>query len=338
MNLMKSSEKYTTIKLLLISLISTIIIIYPNLTSFTWTISFMDDSAKTWYTYFFIFRYFYFALLFWILLYMNQMKMQMVGFKQRLIRTLLIAVPAFAAYALFSFTRCHKYDFISIVIYQFFAVAVICVFAGHLFMIYRKHRIDEQEIEQLKIENLQSRCEALANQINPHFFFNSLNGIASLIRKKNDEDALSYVNTLSDVFHYILQSEKKGLVALEEELEFLDSFRYMMGMRYANKLSFDIEVDQSKMNLQIPVLSLLPLIDNVIVHNRIDSEHIMVITIRMNEKDELVVSNPIYEKLTPADTNGTGLKNLENRFALMLNKVVRIENDGKTFRAYLPLK
>ncbi len=338
MSLKKSSENYTTIKLLLISLISTLVLIYPNLNSFAWTMSFMDESTKTWYTYFFIFRYFYFAVLFWLLLNINLRKMQMAGLKQRLIRTFVIAVPAFAAYALFSFTRCHKYDFISIVISQFFAIAVVCVFVGYIAMLYRKQRIDEQEIEQLKIENLQSRCEALANQINPHFFFNSLNGVASLIRKKNDDDALAYVNTLSDVFRYILQSEKKGLVTLEEELEFLDSFRYMMGVRYANKLSFDIEVDDSKMKLQIPVLSLLPLIDNIIVHNRIDSEHIMVITIRMNEKDELIVSNPIYKKLTPAETNGTGIKNLENRFALMLNKVVRIENDGETFRVYLPLK
>ena len=67
-------------------------------------------------------------------------------------------------------------------------------------MLYTRQREKEQEIERLRFENLQSRCDALANQVNPHFFFNSLNGISSLIRKKNDENTLTYVNQLSDIF------------------------------------------------------------------------------------------------------------------------------------------
>ena len=89
--------------------------------------------------------------------------------------------------------------------------------------------------------------------------------------------------------------------------------------------------------LTLPVLSLLPLVENVTVHNMIDSEHKMEIIIRLNEQKELVVSNPIYPKLSPPDTNGTGLKNLENRFALLMNRQIRIECDENTFRVYLPL-
>ena len=214
----------------------------------------------------------------------------------------------------------------------------IAALIGHVSHLYSEQRRKEQEIEQLKIENLQSRFNALTNQINPHFFFNSLNGLTSLIRKKNDENTLAYVNKLSDVFRYILQSEKKGLVSLEEELEFMKSFRYMMEVRFANKLIFNIDVDKDRTNLKIPVLSLLPLIDNVVVHNTIDSEHKMKVTIRLNDQTELVVSNPVFSKLAPPDTNGTGLKNLENRFSLLMNKQIRIENDGKIFRVYLPLK
>ena len=196
----------------------------------------------------------------------------------------------------------------------------------------------EKEIEQLKTENLQSRCEALANQINPHFFFNSLNGLTALIRRKEDDSTLLYVNKLSDVFRYILQSEKKGVVTLEEELKFVDAFRYMMEIRFANKLIFDITIGNEYLNIKLPVLSLLPIIDNVIVHNIIDSEHKMVITISFNERSELVISNPVFPKLTPPDTNGTGLKNLENRFYLLMNRKIRVENDGKRFCVYLPLK
>lgn len=159
-----------------------------------------------------------------------------------------------------------------------------------------------------------------------------------MIRRKDDEVTLEYVNKLSDVFRYILQSDKKGLVTLKEELEFVDAFRYMMEVRFANKLVFDIEVDDDKMDLKIPVLSLLPIIDNVVVHNTIDSQHKMTIYFRFNENMELVVTNPVYPKLTPPVTNGTGLRNLENRFSLLMNEQIRIEDKGDTFSIYLPLK
>ena len=125
---------------------------------------------------------------------------------------------------------------------------------------------------------------------------------------------------------------------MREELEFIQSFRYVMEVRFANKLVFSIQVDEVMQDeLTLPVLSLLPLVENVTVHNMIDSEHKMEIIIRLNEQKELVVSNPIYPKLSPPDTNGTGLKNLENRFALLMNRQIRIECDENTFRVYLPL-
>lgn len=142
---------------------------------------------------------------------------------------------------------------------------------------------------------------------------------------------------MSDVFRYILQSDKKGLVSLEEELEFVNAFFYMMEVRFASKLNFKIDVDTSKRCYKLPVLSILPLIENVVVHNKIDSEHKMVVAIVLNDKNELVVSNPKYPKLTPAETNGTGLKNLSNRFSLLMNKRIRIEDTEDTFNVYLPL-
>ena len=108
------------------------------------------------------------------------------------------------------------------------------------------------------------------------------------------ENALEYVDKLSDVFRYILQSDKKGLVTLDEELEFVKSFLYMMEIRFANKLIFRINVSEDNKNLKIPVLSLLPLIDNIVMHNTIDSEHIMEVSITMNLQMELSVSNPIF--------------------------------------------
>jgi sensor histidine kinase YesM len=333
-------DKYTTsYKLLLISLLGAVIIIYINIAYFPWEFRFLDKSEHTSYILFFVYRYFFFLILIWTLLFYNLRKINTPVFKARLRYTFLITGIGYLVYIGISFLSGYKHDcFTGTLLFQFFVTWILSSLIGHVSLLYAEKRRKEQEIEQLKVENLQSRYDALTNQINPHFFFNSLNGLTSLIRKKNEETTLAYVNKLSDVFRYILQSEKKSLVTLEEELDFMQAFRYMMEVRFANKLSFVVDVETDKMNLKLPILTLLPLIDNVVVHNTIDSEHKMVVNIQLNDQMELVISNPVYPKLAPPDTNGTGLKNLENRFSLLMNKQIRIENDGKIFHVYLPLK
>jgi sensor histidine kinase YesM len=334
---MNESVQYTFSKILLISLTGAIFIIYPNLSCFSW--EWPDSTKQLSFLAFFIFRYVFFVVLIGILTRYNLVKIKELCFKKRLIYTFSITAAAYLLYVVVSLACYKKHDcFGGVLLFQFFVVGILSTIAGHVFFLYNEQRRKEQEIEQLKIENLQSRYDALTNQINPHFFFNSLNGITALIRKKDNEKIITYVNTLSDVFRYILQSDKKGLVLLEEELKFIQSFRYMMEIRFADKLEFSIETPQDKMNLKIPVLSLLPLVDNVVEHNTIDSEHKMTVSIRLNHRKELVVSNPLFPKLTPPTTNGTGLRNLENRFALLMNRQIRIENDGKIFSVYLPLK
>ncbi|MDR2811301.1 MAG: histidine kinase [Tannerellaceae bacterium] len=334
------SGKYSSLRFVaLLSLFSALFIIYPNIACLPFELSFLDEPARQDHLRFFAFRYVFFFLLIGLLLRHNLREMRDFPFKRRILRSALITAVAYALYMGLSLLCYKKSDcFGSILLFQFLVLCLLCTFAGHVFFLYDVQLKKEQEIEQLKVENLQSRYDALANQINPHFFFNSLNGLTALIRKKNDANTLAYVNKLSDVFRYILKSDKRGLVMLEEELDFVQSFRYMMEVRFANKLVFRIDVDKAWRNLQIPALSLLPLIDNVVVHNTIDSYHFMEVSICLNENAELVVSSPIYPKQDAPATNGTGLKNLENRFLLLMNKKIRMEDNGKIFRVYLPLK
>jgi LytS/YehU family sensor histidine kinase len=112
----------------------------------------------------------------------------------------------------------------------------------------------------------------------------------------------------------------------------------MMEIRFANKFILRINVSEDNKNLKIPVLSLLPLIDNIVMHNTIDSEHIMDVSISMNPQMELSVSNPIFPKLSPPESNGTGLKNLENRFMLLMNSKIRVVDNKTSFTVFLPLK
>ncbi|MDR2038927.1 MAG: histidine kinase [Bacteroidales bacterium] len=331
--------KYSSFKLFLISMLGAVFITYPNIASLPWELSFLDESKHSSHILFFIARYIFFSVLIWILIRYNLYKIKTPLFQKRLLYTFLIAAVAYLIYIGISFLIRFKSDcFTGTLLFQFFVAWIFCTFAGYVSVLSSEKRRKEQEIEQLKIENLQSQCDALANQINPHFFFNSLNSLAALVRKNDNKNTLLFLNKLSDVFRYTLQSDKKSLVTLKEELDFMQAFRYMLEVRFANKLVFDIDINQESMELKLPVLSLLPVIDNIVVHNTIDSEHIMTITIRINEQAELVVSNPIYPKLTPPDTNGTGIRNLENRFSLLMDKQVRIENNTKIFRIFMPLK
>lgn len=337
--MMNLSDKHSTFKIVMISLVCAIFIIYPDITWLPWELGNMERTQQMQHLLLFAFRYVFYAAFISLLIRINLRKIKTLSFKKRFGYNALIGLGAYTLYGgIFFLIDTKIRHFGSIVLFQFFIVCVLCSLMGYIYLLYMEQRKKEQEIEQLKMENLQNRYDALTNQINPHFFFNSLNGLVSLIRKKNDDITLTYVNKLSDVFRYILQSDKKGLVTLEEELAFVDSFRYMMEVRFANKLKYNITVDKETLSSKLPVLSILPLLDNIVVHNQIDSEHKMEVSIYLNENKELVVSNPIYPKLSTPITNGTGLKNLNNRFLLLMNKQIRSEENGNVFSAYLPLR
>ncbi|HOW10001.1 MAG TPA: histidine kinase [Bacteroidales bacterium] len=326
-------------RFILISLLSALFIIYPNISIFSLERQYVGEQKHTAQLLFFGFRYLYFSGLIWFLIWFNLRKISEDALKSRLLQAFVITVAAYIIYTAFSMNFSPKKEWYSgLLIFQFFVMFIFSVLLGHVTHLYYEQRRKEQVIEQLKIENLQSRYNALTNQINPHFFFNSLNGLTSVIRRKNPDDALEYVNKLSDVFRYILQSDKKGLVNLGEELDFLKAFFYMLEIRFANKLVFMIDVPDEKKDLRIPVLSLLPLVENVVMHNTIDSEHNMIVNICLNELEELSVSNPVFPKLVSSDSNGTGLRNLENRFSMLMNTHIRVKNDGVRFTVYLPLK
>lgn len=333
------SKIYTPYKLFLISMICALLVLYPEITWIPYELGKLPEEKKMGYVLFFAFRYIFYSLLILFLIRINLDKIKTLSFSKRLVYNALISISAFAVYGIISFLIYSKIrHFGSLILFQFSIICTLSTVLGYIFVLYQEQREKEQEIEKLKLEKLQSRYDALTNQINPHFFFNSLNGLTSLIRKKDDSITLTYVSKLSDVFRYILQSDKKGLVTLGEELEFVDAFRFMMEVRFANKLEYNIEVEKEALSYKIPVLSILPLLDNIVVHNIIDSDHKMVVSIGLNDKDELIVSNPIYPKLSKPTTNGTGLKNLENRFSLLMNKQIRYENKENIFNVYLPLK
>lgn len=193
------------------------------------------------------------------------------------------------------------------------------------------------EYEKLKTEKLQTSYNALMGQINPHFFFNSLNGLNSLIRNGEKEQTLTYLDELSNVFRYILQSNKKEMVTLAEELQFVKAYTYLLSVRYEGKLFFSIQAAPALLLCYLPILSVLPLIENAVKHNVISKQYPLQIDIYTTEEHALVVSNKVQPKVEEGHSSGIGLKNLWGRYRLLTGKDITISNRKEYFKVSLPL-
>lgn len=338
---MGSSDSYIIGKHKAISALCTVFVTYPNVMWIPWNLERLAPGEEAGFWAFFAFRIAYFYILFLLQLRFNFRHLEGRGFMSRFGRNFLYTLAGCAIFVALSYglpALGVQTGYVgNILLFQFFVVCLLCTFIGYIAALDSEQRRKEQLIEQLKLENLQSRYNALANQINPHFFFNSLNGISSLVRRGNEDATIDYINELSDIFRYILRSDRRPTASVGEEIEFVEAFGHVMEVRFGGKLRFDIDVDPSNMALRLPVLSLLPLLENVTVHNRIDSDHRMTVTIRCGADHVLTVENPVYPKATRPDTNGTGLENLGKRFEMQTGRKIAVSNDGKTFKVCLPL-
>lgn len=189
--------------------------------------------------------------------------------------------------------------------------------------------------EQLKKENIQSKYEVLKNQIDPHFFFNSLSVLTTLVYKDADESA-EYVTQLSKLYRYMLDKNNSSLVELEKELKFLDSYIYLMKIRFKERLSFSINIsDTTKTNSYIPPNTLQLLVENAIKHNKFSSEK--PLNIEISESHENIrVSNNLDNRMQIAESSGIGLENIKLRYELLGGKHIQIQESPNQFIVTLP--
>lgn len=230
----------------------------------------------------------------------------------------------------------HMLDFV-VMLKCLFMLAVVLLYSQIYMLIYQRQQI-LLENEQLQNENLTTRYNMLVSQINPHFFFNSLNSLSMLVREQDSKRALEYIDQLSYTFRYITQNGNNSeLVTLRDEMSFAEAYCYMFHIRYADKIFFDISVSEEYYDYKLPALSLQPLIGNAVKHNTVTTKNPLHVSIR-TENGCLVVSNPIRPLLEPQVGTGIGLQNLCSRYELMLGKKVEIESNGSEFIVRLPLK
>lgn len=191
------------------------------------------------------------------------------------------------------------------------------------------------ENETLRAENIRTRYEALKNQLDPHFLFNSMNTLQSLITV-DTEQAEDYVQQMCTVLRYTLQ--KREVVTLIEELECTADYCRMLKIRYGDNLLFDHHIDHERYdNFLVPPLAIQGLVENAIKHNVISSKQPLTVHIATDDEGHLIVSNKVQPKVMEEESSGIGLANLAERYRLQWDKNVEIFDDGTNFIVTLPL-
>ena len=193
------------------------------------------------------------------------------------------------------------------------------------------------ENAELKMKSLQARHEKLKNQLHPHFLFNSLTALKSLIRK-DPELAENYVVKLSEFLRFSISHNEQNVVSLKEELKFSLYYLDMQKIRFRDALLYTVDIpDQELTHASLPVFSLQLTLENAIKHNKLTREQPLAISIRYVATDWLLVENNIHEKLSADPASGIGLKNLSDRYKLLSEEDIKIENDAENFRVYLKI-
>ncbi len=227
-------------------------------------------------------------------------------------------------------------DLADTIIHMVYAVImVIIIFIARIIRLQMAHQVDLAEKEQLKQQSLKNELEALKNQINPHFLFNSLNSLNSLIR--DNKQATTFVNKLSFMYRYILQSGSEDLVTLSDELKFLDSYIFLIKTRYRTRFEVNIDIEEQYLNKKLPSLALQLLVENAVKHSEISESNPLLVKVYV-EDALVVVENPIKPRTTFVDSTGNGLANLEKRYEILMKKNILINDSNKVFKVKLPLK
>ena len=212
---------------------------------------------------------------------------------------------------------------------------IVLFFIGRILRLQADKQEGRIENERLKQQSLQNELMALKNQIDPHFLFNSLNSLTSLIRE--NEKATQFVKKLSYMYRYILQSGESDLVSLKEELKFLESYTYLICTRYRDRFSIDIQIEDKLLEEEIPPLALQLLVENAVKHNEISETNPLKVKIYSND-GSIFVENVMRPRTTISEGTKHGLLNLKKRYVLLCKQELTVRTENNIFSVELPIK
>ena len=290
---------------------------------------------------------FYFVLSYILLLVIN-VNGRNIAWWRYLFRGIVCVVILFVTYFISPVPLMHSAEVIPVyksrevvefvvVLKSCFVFVVVILYSRISTLLSREQQV-LLENEILRNENLTTKYNMLASQVNPHFLFNSLSSLSMLVREKDEERALKYIDQLAYTFRYLSQNgSNSNFVDLRQEIEFAKAYTYLYKIRYADKISFEFDVEEKYLGYKLPAISLQPLIGNAVKHNTITSKRPLNVHIR-TENGYLVVSNEKYPMIEPSAGTGIGLSNLNSRYQLLLSREIEIIDNDKVFEVRLPLE
>ncbi|GAA3613507.1 2TM domain-containing protein [Flavivirga amylovorans] len=197
---------------------------------------------------------------------------------------------------------------------------------------YQQNRIKEQKVI---AGTASAKFDALKNQLDPHFLFNSLNVLTSLI-EENPNNAQKFTTSLSKVYRYVLEQKDKELITVDEELQFAKTYMSLLKMRFEDSIVFDMPEKASNPESKVVPLSLQLLLENAVKHNMVTSSKPLHIKI-YEERDYLVVENNLQPKQIVKKSSGVGLSNIKQRYDLLTNRKVNINKEANRFAVAIPM-
>jgi two-component system, LytTR family, sensor kinase len=213
------------------------------------------------------------------------------------------------------------------------SVIILSIDVSTQFFRHWKHSL--VEIERYRSESLQAQLQNLKNQVNPHFLFNNLSVLSSLVYQDPDKSVV-FINQLSKVYRYLLDNQNSELVTVEEELNFIRSYIFLLQIRFSPNLSITIDVKSAELALLIPPMALQILIENAIKHNEVSSGHPLSISI-VSGNEKLIVSNNLQLRTQHEPGSQTGLANIRARYGFFTATPVEVIHESSQFIVKIPL-
>lgn len=224
-------------------------------------------------------------------------------------------------------------------VYKFIAVCVASVIiftlVYEILFLNKERELDNKIVDQLDRERSQAELQALTNEMDPHFIFNSLNTLNHLILN-NPQQAFLFNNKLAQVYKYFLINKTRELIPLHDEMEFISNYFFLLQIRHDNKLKLQVELSDDAHKAMIPPCAVQMLVENAIKHNEFSDSNPLLIKIVMNGH-HVRVSNNAKPKAYIVNSTGIGLKNLSSRYKIIAGKNIEIERSRDHFTVKLPL-
>ncbi len=220
---------------------------------------------------------------------------------------------------------------LGIILFFLILIIEIIYFALYSYYSYTSFQIENVRQERKQIE---LQLKALKSQLSPHFLFNSLNTVSSLVFKDKNK-AEGFIRRLAKMYQYTIDSYQKKMSSLREELEFVESYQYLIETRFGNKIHCDIKVNEEHLETRIPPLTLQMLLENAVKHNVLSEENPLNIEVR-SEGEYLVVVNNITQKPKKVTSFKIGLKNINARYLLLHKEGITVTN-GENFQVKVPI-